>query len=262
MFLLAFYLLASLFGGIGLAWIAVHPPSRPITEAEYRKTNAFAQRDLIEVDDVKLTAIDGVVLRAWFMRPPEPNRNVIILLHGVSDNRLGVYPYAKWLLKNHYSVLLPDSRAHGLSKGLATYGLRKSGDIHQWVSWIEDEYHPVCVYGFGGSMGAAQLLQALPEESRFCAVVAECPFASFREVAYARFGRQFHTGPWLGSTLFRPTVEVGLLYIRLKYGSNMEEASPKQAVERTRVPNHVDPWCGRSQHPLLPLRRNPVSQSV
>src|SRR5207249_56488 len=127
-------------------------------------------------------------------------------------------------------------RAHGLSSGLATYGLRESDDVHRWVSWLEDTYDPRCVYGLGESMGGAQLLQSLPKEPRFCAVVAESPFASFREVAYARFGRQFHTGPWLGSTFFRPTVEIGFLYVHLRYGLDMEEASPKQAVEGTRIP--------------------------
>ena len=85
-------------------------------------------------------------------------------------------------------------------------------------------------------MGAAQLLQSLPKEHRFCAVVAESPFASFREVAYARLGRQFHTGPWLGRTFFRPTVDAGFLYLRLRYGLNMEEASPERAVEGARTP--------------------------
>jgi hypothetical protein len=76
------------------------------------------------------------------------------------------------------------------------------------------------MFGFGESMGGAQLLQALPKEPRFCAVVAESPFATFREVAYARFGRPFHTGPWIGGTLFRPAADVGFLYVRYSYGLN------------------------------------------
>jgi pimeloyl-ACP methyl ester carboxylesterase len=69
--------------------------------------------------------------------------------------------------------------------------------------------------------------RALPKEPRFC---------TFREVAYARFGRQFHVGPWLGKTFFRPTVEVGILYVRIRYGLNMYSASPEQAVEGIRIP--------------------------
>jgi uncharacterized protein len=236
-FLLAvLYVLGTVLGGIGLGWIALHPPSHPVTQGEEVNVQAEAKAAFEEFSSVTLTTPDGVNLRAWFIRPRYANGDAVVLLHGVSDNRLGMYGYAKWLLQNNYAVLLPDARAHGLSSGLATYGLRESNDIHQWVSWLEDAYHPHCVYGLGESMGASQLLQALPKEPRFCAVVAESPFASFREVAYARFGRQFHTGPWLGSTFFRPTVEIGFLYVRLRYGLNMEMASPKRAVEGVKIP--------------------------
>jgi hypothetical protein len=119
---------------------------------------------------------------------------------------------------------------------LATYGIREANDIHQWVDWIEKNEHPRCVYGLGESMGAAELLQSLRLETRFCAVVAESPFATFREVAYARFGRAFHTGPWLGRTFFRPTVDAGFLFVRIRYDTDMEDASPQAAVARSKVP--------------------------
>lgn len=215
----------------------MHPSSRAITPAEERNVSAAAKEQSVEFRDVEIPAPDGVILRAWFMRPPEANGGAAILLHGVSDNRMGMYGYGKWLVENHYMVLIPDSRAHGSSGGtLATYGIKESDDIHRWVDWIESEEHPRCMFGLGESMGAAQLLQSLPKESRFCAVVAESPFASFREVAYARFGRQFHTGPWLGRTFFRPTVDIGLLYVRLRYGFNMEAASPEVAVADSKTP--------------------------
>jgi pimeloyl-ACP methyl ester carboxylesterase len=147
-----------------------------------------------------------------------------------------MYGYGRWFVENHYSVLLPDARHHGNSGGLATYGIREANDIHEWVNWVETNDHPRCVYGLGESMGAAELLQSLTEEPRFCAVVAESPFATFREVAYARFGRPFHVGPWLGRTFFRPTIDVGFLYVRLRYGLNMEDASPERAVMSSKVP--------------------------
>ena len=190
----------------------------------------------MEFRDVELQRPEGIVLRAWFIRPDKANGDAVILLHGVSDNRLGMYGYGRWLAANHYTVLLPDARGHGNSGGLATYGLTESEDVHQWVDWIEANDRPHCIFGFGESMGAAQLLQSLPKEPRFCSVVAESPFATFREVAYARFGRQFHTGPWLGRTFFRPTVDAGFLYVRARYGVNMEAASPANAGANRAVP--------------------------
>jgi uncharacterized protein len=235
--LVILYLAGTIFGGIGLGWIALHPPSPSVTPSEERNARAAAQEDAVEFRDVELVSPDGAVLRAWFMRPQLANGNAVILLHGVSDNRMGMYGYGKWLVQNHYSVLIPDARAHGNSGGkLATYGLKEADDIHRWVDWIETAEHPRCMFGMGESMGASQLLQSLPKETRFCAVVAESPFATFREVAYARFGRPFHTGPWLGRTFFRPAVDVGFLYVRFRYGLNMEAASPEQAVVGTKIP--------------------------
>jgi fermentation-respiration switch protein FrsA (DUF1100 family) len=238
LYILAFvYIAGTILGGIGLGWIALHPYSHSVTPGEERNVRAAAEANHVEFRDVELTSPDGAILSAWFMRPPVPNGDAVILLHGVSDNRMGMYGYGKWLLQNHYSVLLPDARAHGNSGGeLATYGLKEADDIHRWVDWIETAQHPRCMFGLGESMGAAQLLQSLPKEPRFCAVVAESPFATFREVAYARFGRPFHTGPWLGSTFFRPTVDAGFLYVRFRYGLNMEAASPKHTVIGTKIP--------------------------
>ena len=42
------------------------------------------------------------------------------------------------------------------------------------------------LYGLGESLGAAILIESLPREPRFRAVVAECPFDSFEDIAYYR----------------------------------------------------------------------------
>ena len=234
--LVGLYVLGTIFGGIDLGWMATHPGRVPITEDEKNLVVAESGKGA-ELSDVSITASDGAILRAWQIRPQEPNQDAVILLHGVGDNRLGVSGYGAWLVRNHYTVLLPDARAHGYSGGdLATYGLRESDDIHRWVDWIEARDRPNCVFGFGESMGAAQILESLNKETRYCAIVAESPFATFRQVAYARFGRPFHTGPWIGRTFFRPTVEVGFLYVRAKFGLNMELASPAEAVAHSNVP--------------------------
>jgi dipeptidyl aminopeptidase/acylaminoacyl peptidase len=214
----------------------VHPSNHPITLRETHNAEAWAQENSVEFQDVTLTAPDGAALHAWYMRPPHANGDAVILLHGVSDDLLGMYGFGRWLVENHYAVLMPDARGHGNSGGMASYGIREADDIHRWVDWIEANDSARCMYGLGESMGAAELLQALPREFRFCAVVAESPFASFREVAYARMGQPFDLGAWVGRTFFRPTVDVGFLYVRLKYGLNMEDASPEQAVVGLKTP--------------------------
>jgi hypothetical protein len=131
------YLAGSVLVGIGLGWMAMHPFRHPISQGEERNARAAAQRQGVEFRDAEITTADGSILRAWFMRPPSANGNVVILLHGVSDNRMGVYGYGQWLLQNHYMVLLPDARAHGSSGGeIASYGIKESDDVHRWVEWV------------------------------------------------------------------------------------------------------------------------------
>ncbi|HEX3742248.1 MAG TPA: alpha/beta hydrolase [Terriglobales bacterium] len=231
------YAAGTLFGGMWLGEVATHPGRRPLTPTDENQVRLYAVENKIDIRDASTTAQDGAVLRGWLFRPAQANGSTVILLHGVSDNRLGMFGYGRWLLVNHYSVLLPDARAHGLSGGsIATYGLLESDDIHRWAYWIRETERPSCIFGFGESMGAAQILQALSREPGFCAVVAESPFETFREVSYARFGQPFHLGPWLGRTFFWPTDEVGFLYVRMKYGLNLDSASPKEAVRASRVP--------------------------
>lgn len=177
------------------------------------------------------------MLRAWSLHPPGPSGDAVILLHGVGDNRIGMMGYAQLFLRHGFSVLMPDARAHGVSGGeVATYGLLERDDIHAWIEFLERSDRPRCVFGFGESMGASQLLQSLATGVRFCAVAVESPFANFREIAYDRMGQPFHLGPWVGRTLFRPLVEVAFLRARWKYGFDMSRISPEEAVAATPVP--------------------------
>jgi uncharacterized protein len=235
--LLLSYLMCSVVGGIVLAWIALHPQRRPLTPAQVSMAEIIAHRELFSLNNVEIAASDQVTLRGWFLQPKDSSRGAVLLLHGVADNRLGMSGYALFFLRNGYAVLLPDARAHGLSDGqYATYGVKERDDIHHWVSWIEENVHPRCVYGFGESMGAAQLLQSLGLERRFCAVIAESSFVSFREVAYDRVGQPFHAGSWLGRTLLRPLIEFAFLYSRVRYGLNFEQASPEEVVGAANAP--------------------------
>jgi dipeptidyl aminopeptidase/acylaminoacyl peptidase len=234
---LSLYAAASMVGGIVLAEVALHPPRRPITAEQVARAKFIAQQESFSLQDIQIQSSDGDTLRGWFLRPKGNASDVVLLLHGVADNRLGMSGYALFLLQNGYAVLLPDARAHGASGGeFASYGLRESDDIHRWVGWIKGNESARCVYGFGESMGAAQLLQSLAQENRFCAVIGESSFASFREVAYDRVGQPFHLGPWLGWTFFRPLIEVAFLYSRVHYGLDFERASPEEVVATTKVP--------------------------
>lgn len=235
--LLSLYLVFCAIAGVVVANGALHPTRRLLTSEEEASMRQVARQLDSNLTDVSITTPDAVALHAWIIRPNRTNSDAVILLHGLSDNRVGTTGYAQLLLANGFAVLLPDARAHGASGGqLATYGLLERNDIHQWFDFVAARDHPHCIFGLGEPMDAAELLQSLAVEPRFCAVAAESSFSSFREIAFGRMGQPFHLGPWLGDTILRPVVEFAFLYVRWKYHLDMQQVSPEDSVVSTRVP--------------------------
>jgi pimeloyl-ACP methyl ester carboxylesterase len=205
--------------GIMAAEMALHPGRRALGTHAKENASDVAARNGAELTEVAVTAVDGVTLRAWSIRHFHGNGDAVILLHGHTDNRAGMLGNADLLLRHGFAVLLPDARAHGISGGdISTCGVMESGDIRRWFDSVQKAEAPRCVDGLGESMGAAQLLESLRTTPGFCAVVAECPFASFREASYDRLAERLDAGAWLGRTLLRPAVDTGFLYTRWKYG--------------------------------------------
>jgi pimeloyl-ACP methyl ester carboxylesterase len=234
---LVLYLALCAIGGIWVADGSLHPGRRILSAGEAESFRAMIQAQNADIEDVSLVALDGAILKGWMIRPQHWNGNAAVLLHGLGDNRIGMTGYAQLLLADGFTVLLPDARGHGESGGsLVTYGLLERNDIRQWVQFLRTKAKPGCVYGMAESMGAAELLQSLQAGAQFCAVVAESSFSNFREIAYDRMGQPFHLGPWVGQTILRPLVDVAFLRARWKYGLNMEQVSPEDAVANSHIP--------------------------
>ncbi|KAA6460838.1 alpha/beta fold hydrolase [Acidobacteria bacterium AB60] len=233
---LAVWLSCSAALGVVMVEGALHPGRSRLTASQLDAAQDMAVRDNASFQELSLRAADSADLRAWLLQPAAWNHDTVILLHGQSDNRAGMLFNADLLLRHGYSILLPDARAHGQSDGpIATYGALESDDLHRWFLWLQQNHPPRCIDGIGNSMGAAQLLESVAI-NHYCAVIAESPFATFREAAYDRVGQQFDTGPWLGRTLLRPAVELGFLYARSRYHIDLAHASPLPAVAASHTP--------------------------
>ncbi len=215
----------------------LHVHHKPMTAHKIAVVEAGARQLDAQMDDVQIASFDGAKLRGWFFRPQERNGSVVIVLHGHGDNRGGAAGFAPMLLRHHYAVLAPDSRAHGKSGGdIATFGFDESRDLSRWVDWLGTQNFHGCVYGLGESMGAAIVLQTLPSEPRFCAGVAECPYASVREMGYDRLTQRFGDGLWHREFFVVPLVSEGFWYARLRYGIDLDQVSPATRVASTHIP--------------------------
>jgi pimeloyl-ACP methyl ester carboxylesterase len=229
------YMALCVVAGIGVAEFSLHLPRHRYEDGAGFRERVWRQFHA-KVSDVQTTAADGAVLRGWYVSPPNPNGEAVVLLHGITGNRIDPSGLGDIFLQRGYSVLLPDSREHGQSGGrIATYGILERDDVHRWVSLVR-ERAPGCTYLLGESMGAAIGLQATAVTPQLCAVAVEDPFANFREISYERLGNASHTSPLVWSTLGRPVVETAILWAHLRYGIYLPNAAPRRAVEASSVP--------------------------
>lgn len=229
--LLAAVVLGIVAGSLVVAHGALHIYQHPVPDEP--SAARLASESGASWGTAEVTAGDGAVLRAWVFTPHSPNGGAVVLLHGVGDSRAGMLGHARYLLGSGFTVLTPDSRGHGVSGGeYITYGLKERSDVHCWADWLFRNRPIRRLYGMGESMGAAIMLQALPAEPRFRAIVAECPFATFNEIAYERLTEVSD----IPRAPLWPVVQIGYLYARAAYGIDLHGAAPLDAVRSTRVP--------------------------
>lgn len=201
-------------------------------------------------EDFSVRAPDGVELRGWKIRAAAPNGSWMLLFHGVSDNRTGVLGHGEFLLRNGYSIVMMDSRAHGESGGdVATYGWKERYDTVAVANALNATEKIEHLGALGVSMGAAIALQSAAVDPRIEAVVAEDPFSDLREVSYDYAGLDF--SPLLGKTLLR-TGTIFAMNAMTKYGGfPPDEVSPERAVAVR--PFSVLLICGTNDH-RIPCR--------
>jgi alpha-beta hydrolase superfamily lysophospholipase len=227
--LIIFIILFSAEGLVGweLGSGVLHPAN--LNPVRLKQAKAIFERSGSTNEDFSVIAPDGVELHGWKIRAHSPNGDWLLLFHGVSDNRTGDLGHAEILLRNGYSVVMMDSRAHGESGGdMATYGWKEKYDTVAVVKELYSQEHVRHLGALGVSMGAAIALQSAAVEPSIQAVIAEDPFSDLREVSYDYAG--LHFSPFLGETLFRPASIFALNGMARAGGFPPDEVSPEKAV--------------------------------
>jgi fermentation-respiration switch protein FrsA (DUF1100 family) len=178
-----------------------------------------------------IAAADGVILRGEFVLA-SGSSDCVMVLHGVADSHASALGFAPMFLEAGYSVLAPDSRAHGASAGaLVTFGVLEADDVVRWAEWLHNRG---CqrVYGLGESLGGAILIQAAAKEQVFAAIVAECAFRDLPSIAAYRVA----TSARVPDFLARALVAAARAYGRGRYGLDLADASPMKSAKRLRTP--------------------------
>ncbi len=119
---------------------------------------------------IRLTATDGVTLFAGLFEPKpfRPSTQVVILYHGAGANmNVGYLDLARDIHAHcGATVVVPDVRGHGMSKGPRGYAPGRTqvwGDIDSWITEVEALWPEADITLMGHSAGAIQCLNRITE---------------------------------------------------------------------------------------------------
>lgn len=208
---------------------------------------------------VSIRAADGTLLAGRLIHRRITGSRCALLLHGVDDNAGSQMSFARSLGARGFTVLAIDIRAHGASGGeLRGYGIWEADDTVRWANYLRTQNCDGGVFGYGASMGAAILIQALGRGAPFEAVVAECPFSSFRLIARERVGQRIGGSSFAARLFAGALVATAFYYAEVRYGIDLTLASPENtaanrapvllihgAADRNILPSHSERLASR-----------------
>ena len=162
-------------------------------------------RDL-DVQDVWITASDGVKLHAWWI-PGDKARFTFLAFHGNASNIANRAPIYEFLRSTHANVLAVEYRGYGHSEGKPSEaGVYRDAEAAYEYLVNTKGADPRAIISFGQSLGTA-VAAHLAARRQVAGVVLEAPFPSASRVAHKVFWflpgvgllvhGQFNTQVWL-----------------------------------------------------------------
>lgn len=148
----------------------VRPVRKRVTAADASRLRGFAEA-------VSFETTDGLTLRGDYVAPK--NGVVVVLCHGLFDNRMHFLFEAQALARHGYGSLLFDWRAHGESDGsLSTWGDREQRDLDAAITFAIGRAPQTKIATLGFSIGATAVYLEAAHDPRVRAMIVEAIWPS------------------------------------------------------------------------------------
>lgn len=209
--------------------------SDPLVQQEGCRWAALAEG----FQSASIQSVDGLSLWAAVVPAQAESHRWVICVHGILADHTTMGAFGKRYHETGWNVLMIDQRGYGNSEGrYIGWGFDERLDVVGWISWIIRRDPEAEILLHGVSMGAATVLMAtggaLPKNVK--AAVSDCSYttieAEMRHVVKdyrAKGGKMPPVPDPLAFELLRQTV------LR-KVGFDLRDASPIEAVERSKTP--------------------------
>ncbi len=187
-------------------------------------------------EDVYKKSGDGLMLHAIYVPQKQDGQEerIAICFHGYTGQAASDFcGISDYYIRNGYSLLLVDQRAHGKSEGeYIGFGCLDRIDACSWIDWvIEHCGREVKIVLHGISMGGATVLMTggleLPQQVK--GIISDCGFTSPKKVFTHVLHSMYHMPAF-------PIMQITDIVNRKKAGYGLDECNAAREVRKARGP--------------------------
>ncbi|MGY3781420.1 alpha/beta hydrolase [Streptococcus gallolyticus] len=124
----------------------------------------------------------GLKQDAWYVPAETATNKTVIVVHGFTNDKEDMKPYAWIFHELGYNVLMPDNMSHGDSEGqIIGFGWNDRLNVIKWAELLVEQNSDSEITLFGVSMGAATVMMASGEESlpdQVVNIIEDCGYSS------------------------------------------------------------------------------------
>lgn len=184
----------------------------------------------VEKSEKWVDSENGYPIKAIFLEPHNTSRYVIIC-HGVTENKVNSFKYARMFERLGFNSVVYDHRRHGDSGGKTTsFGHYEKMDLQAVVRALEIHAGPDLFFGIHGeSMGAATTLLYAGMEDNAAFYISDCAYSDISE----QILHVMKTSTPLRTTL---ALKLASVFLKMRDGYSISTVSPREAVANIASP--------------------------
>jgi len=195
------------------------------------KSYAYMQGESLEIENEHtVKTYDGYDLWVGFVSGDKNNKHYVVLSHGYTSTRYGMYKYVALWRRLGYNCVIYDNRGHGVNKPAAiSFGWRESRDL---MAVIEDTYNrygsDIKVGLHGESMGAGLQLMALSYHPKVDFIVNDCGYSEILPVIRWKAKSGLNIAEWVA--------DATVPFTKLLFGFSYKEVRPIDRLKENEIP--------------------------
>lgn len=215
-----------------MAHFAVRPKVHTLEyELNYLKNIHFMKHeDIGFAEEYQVNTFDGQKLWVGFLPADRESKHFVILSHGYTSTRYGMYKYAVLWRKLGFHCVLYDNRGHGVNKRTAcTFGIKESKDLMAVIADTYERYGTDIHVGLHGeSMGAGLQVMALEHGPKVDFIVNDCGYSEILPVLRWKVKQGFGLPGWMA--------DAASPYGKLLFGYWFQDVRPIDRLKENEIP--------------------------